>query len=40
MSDGASGWIGAFLVLIAILAWGKVDLRQPTHVAQHSITRQ
>ena len=28
--SGASGWLGAFLILIAILAWGHVKLG-PSH---------
>jgi hypothetical protein len=32
--SGASGWIGAFVILIATLAWGHVDLRPSHHPAQ------
>ena len=41
--SGASGWLGAFLILIAILAWGHVDLRphsanvaRPATVSTHA----
>lgn len=39
--SGASGWLGAFLILIAILAWGHVDLRSPhppMHAPNHAST--
>jgi hypothetical protein len=37
--SGASGWLGAFLILIAILAWGHVKLgpsHPPFHAANHA----
>jgi len=37
--SGASGWIGAFLILIAILAWGHVKLggeHPPVSAASHA----
>lgn len=36
--SGASGWIGAFLIFIAILAWGHVDLRPHLSVATRHAT--
>lgn len=40
MSGGPMGWVAALLIMLAVLKVGHVDLRQPAHVLQHSITRQ
>jgi hypothetical protein len=37
--SGTSGWLGAFLILIAIWAWGHVKLgssHPPVHVANYA----
>jgi hypothetical protein len=37
--SGASGWLGAFLILTAILAFGHAKLdgsHQPVHTANHA----
>jgi hypothetical protein len=33
----ASGWLSAFLILIALLAWGHLDLRPHARPAAHSV---
>jgi hypothetical protein len=33
----ASGWLSAFLIFIALLAWGHVDLRPHARSDAHSV---
>jgi hypothetical protein len=33
----ASGWLSAFLILIALLAWGHLDLRPHAQPGAHSV---
>jgi hypothetical protein len=36
-NGSASGWLSAFLILIALLAWGHVDLRPPARSDAHGV---
>lgn len=36
-SGSASGWLSAFLILIALLAWGHVDLQPHARPGAHSV---
>jgi hypothetical protein len=33
----ASGWLSAFLILIALLAWGRVDVQPHARPGAHSV---